>query len=46
MTRVEVISANGREFVGYFEPGAYLAPQDDDRALKVFVGESSGRERR
>jgi hypothetical protein len=39
VNRVEVIDASGRVFVGYFEPGAFGVVQDEERTLKIFVGE-------
>lgn len=38
-TRVEIIDSQGRAFVGYYEPGAVVSTQDDDRTIKVFVGQ-------
>lgn len=38
LSRIEIIGPDGREFVAYYEPGAMLDLQDDERTLKVFVG--------
>jgi hypothetical protein len=37
VTRVEVV-ADGREYVGYFEPGVRVDFQDDGKTMKVFAG--------
>ena len=40
VSRVEVIGAEKREYVRYFEKGEFMSwdLQDDDRTLKVFIG--------
>lgn len=40
ITRVEVIDADGRAFIRYYEPGVALEIQDEGRTLKIFAGES------
>lgn len=36
--RIEIVDADGRQFVGYFDAtGATLELQDDGQTLKVFV---------
>jgi hypothetical protein len=43
VTRVEVIDASGRAFVGRYEDaGAFIDLQDDGWTLKVFVGRLAG----
>ena len=39
VSRVEVIGKGGREYVRYFEDEEfmYIALQDDDRTLKIFI---------
>lgn len=40
INRVEVIDGTGRALVEYVNPGSvYLARQDDNRTLKVFISE-------
>jgi hypothetical protein len=41
VSRVEVIGPQKREYVRYFEDGEFMDwdLQDDDRTLKVFIGE-------
>jgi hypothetical protein len=46
VSRVEVIGPESREYVRYFKKGEfmYYGLQDDDRTLKVFISELSGKE--
>lgn len=37
--RIEVIGPGGRMFIAYVEPGIVTSYQDNDRTLKIFVGE-------
>lgn len=43
VSRVEVISPNGREYVRYFKEGEWMhyVLQDDDRTLKIFIEDLS-----
>ena len=43
VSRVEVVGKCGREYVRYFEDKefVYIALQDDDRTLKIFIEDDS-----